>query len=78
MKEVDGVGLDIHAGIKVKPRLLGELRGNGSLQVKFFLYKQVCKNGLVMEKMTGKVLHKRHLGRGHPAAQSKADKRTTG
>ena len=51
-------GEDLYPGLLITS---GDV-GNGSLQVKFFLYKQVCKNGLVMEKMTGKVLHKRHLG----------------
>lgn len=36
--------------------------GNRSLQMTFFLWKQVCTNGLVMERLTGRVLHKRHFG----------------
>lgn len=51
-------GEDLYPGLLISS---GDV-GNGSLQVQFFLYKQVCTNGLVMSKMTGKVLHKRHLG----------------
>lgn len=36
--------------------------GNSSLDVQFFIFKQVCTNGLVMAKISGKILHKRHLG----------------
>lgn len=36
--------------------------GNGSLDVQFFIFKQICTNGLVMAKVSGKILHKRHLG----------------
>ena len=36
--------------------------GNRSLEVQFFLWKQVCTNGLVMSRVSGKILHKRHLG----------------
>lgn len=51
-------GEDLYPGLLISS---GDV-GNGSLCVQFFLYKQVCTNGLVMSKMTGKVLHKRHLG----------------
>ena len=55
---LDVSGEDLYPGLLITS---GDV-GNRSLEVQFFLWKQVCTNGLVMSKMTGKVLHKRHLG----------------
>ena len=51
-------GEDLYPGLLITS---GDV-GNRSLEVRFFLWKQVCTNGLVMSRLTGKVLHKRHLG----------------
>lgn len=56
-------GEDLYPGLIISS---GDV-GNRSLEVSFFIWKQVCTNGLVMEKVSGQVLHKRHLGIYDPA-----------
>ena len=51
-------GEDLYPGLIISS---GDV-GNRSLTVQFFLWKQVCTNGLVLARVSGKVLHKRHLG----------------
>lgn len=36
--------------------------GTGSLSVNFYIWKQVCSNGLVLAQLGGKLLHQRHMG----------------
>lgn len=59
--EIDGE--DLYPGLIISS---GDV-GNRSLEVSFFIWKQVCTNGLVMAKVSGQVLHKRHLGIYDPA-----------
>ena len=51
-------GEDLYPGLIISS---GDV-GNRSLTVQFFLWKQICTNGLVLARVSGKVLHKRHLG----------------
>lgn len=51
-------GEDLFAGLSISSSDVGV----GSLNVNFFIYKQVCSNGLIMSNVGGRLLRQRHIG----------------
>ena len=49
---------DLYAGLSISSSDVGV----GSLNVNFFIYKQVCSNGLIVSKIGGRLLRQRHIG----------------
>ena len=56
--DVEGEEGDLFAGVLIQS---GDV-GNRKLSVQFFIWKQICANGLVVAKGSGEMLHKRHRG----------------
>lgn len=54
-------GEDLFAGITLDSSDIGR----SGLQVKFFIYKQVCTNGLVIAKSSAKLFNQKHIGITH-------------
>lgn len=52
---------DLYAGITLDSSDIGR----SGLSVKFFIYKQVCTNGLTIAKSSGKLFRQKHIGLNH-------------
>ena len=54
-------GEDLYAGITLDSSDIGR----SGLAVKFFIYKQICTNGLTVAKSSGKLFRQKHIGLNH-------------
>ena len=54
-------GEDLFAGITLDSSDIGR----SGLAVKFFIYKQICTNGLTVAKSSGKLFRQKHIGLNH-------------
>ena len=54
----DGSGSPLYAGVIVSSNSVGA----GSLSMKFFVYRSVCKNGMAISSMGGTLFSQRHIG----------------
>lgn len=54
-------GEDLYAGITLDSSDIGR----SGLAVKFFIYKQICTNGLTIAKSSGKLFRQKHIGLNH-------------
>lgn len=57
-KQMNIDGEDLFAGLFISSSDVG----TGSLSVNFYIWKQVCSNGLIVSQFGGRLLHKRHVG----------------
>lgn len=54
----DGTGSPLYAGVILSSNSVGA----GSLSMKFFIYRSVCKNGMAISSMGGTLFRQHHIG----------------
>jgi hypothetical protein len=54
----DGTGAPLYAGVILSSNSVGE----GSLSLKFFIYRSVCRNGMAISSMGGTLFRQHHIG----------------
>lgn len=54
----DGTGSPLYAGVILSSNSVGA----GSLSLKFFIYRSVCKNGMAISSMGGTLFRQNHIG----------------